>query len=424
MTLACRRIVLVRWLPVAVALLGFTFGAPAASASGPGITLFAPNRVQPVTLSGAQIAARANVGPRRYTLRRSPGSAGTKLTLRGMSIRGLLQLAGLNPDAINFVTIVRENGSLLGLTSADLADPPPFPEGPALVTEENGTTRFFRPIRDVDGTNAEDNITTSSAGPLEISVDGGGLLAIKAQASRRKVRTGDMVTFSARVRFPPPGAQLTYRWDFGDGASATGEQATHVYTIAGDMQAQVSVRGTAGSTARCKTSCGGVATVDVRVGDPPERKQAPDTTPGSGTGNPQAPGSSAGGPVAGQGGSGGGPGTGSAGGAPAVTPKRKPKRKPAPARTKPAPPSERASGGSPVTGVLLAGEETLPTGKLPAPTPSSSSSSQPGGDPKGLQATRGGSEDPGRIGGGVALALVVIALGALRERRHVKLRVA
>jgi PKD domain len=406
---------------VAVVLLSFALGAADARAGGPGITLFAPNRVQPVTLSGQQIAARANVGPRRYTLRATPGTTGRKLTLRGMSVRGLLQLAGLDPDAINFVTIVRENGSLLALTSADLADPPPFPEGPALVTDEGGTTRFFRPVRDLDGTNAEDSILTSSAGPLEISVDGGGLLAIKARPSRRKVRTGESVSFSARVRFPPTGAQLTYQWDFGDGTRAVGSHVTHVYTIAGDMQAQVSVRGTGGSTARCKTSCGGVATVDVRVGEPPEQPQAADTTPGSGTGNPQAPGSSAGDSAGGRGGSGGGPGTGAAG-TPSAAGKPKPNAKREPARAKPPPPSERAAAGPLITGVLLAGEETLPTAKLPAPK--FSPATRPGGDEQGLQATRGGSEESAQLGGGVALALLVMGLGALRERRLVKLRVA
>jgi len=410
---------ILRCLLAAVAL-SLGLGVAAAHAGGPGITLFAPNRVQPVTLSGQQIAARADVGPRRYTLRASPGAAGRKLTLRGMSIRGLLQLAGLDPDAINFVTIVRENGSLLGLTRADVADPPPFPEGPALVTDDGATTRFFRPVRDPDGTNAADNVTTSNAGPLEISVDGGGLLAIKAQASRRKVRTGQPVTFSARVRFPPTGAQLSYQWDFGDGTRAVGSHVTHTYTIADDMQAQVSVRGTGGSTARCKTSCGGVATVDVRVGEPPQQPQAADTTPGSGTGNPHAPGSSAGDSAAGRGGSGGGSDTGTGRSSPAAgTRERKPED--ASARAKPPPPSERSTAGPLITGVLLAGEETLPTGKLPSPK---FSSARPGGDEKGLQATRGGNDEPAQLGGGVALALLVMGLGALRERRLVKLRVA
>ena len=71
--------------------------------------------------------------------------------------------------------------------------------------------------------------------------------------------------------------------------------------------------------------------------------------------------------------------------------------------------------------MLLAGEETLPTGKLPSPK---FSSARPGGDEKGLQATRGGSDEPAQLGGGVALALLVMGLGALRERRLVKLRVA
>jgi len=403
-----------------VVLLSLAFGAPAAHAGGPGVTLFSPNRTQPATLSGAQISRFADVGPRRYTVRASPGAKGTRLTLRSMSIRGLLSLGGLNPDRIKFLTIGRADGSLLSLTRADIADPPPFPEGPALVTDDGGTTRFLRPVRDLDGTNAEDNIKTSNAGPLEIVVDGGGLLAVKAKVSRTKVRTGDTVTFSARVRFPPPGAQLTYRWDFGDGTSAVGQYVTHAYTLDGDMQAQVSVRGSGGSTARCSTTCGGVAAVDLRVGEPPKTPKASDSSPGSGTGNPLAPGSSSGDGAAGQGGSGAGAGTGSA--ADATSKRKREPKKPAPAAAKKPDPAEPSPDAGPrITGVLLEGQATLPTAKLPTPK---LASTQAGGGPKGLQATRGGDDEPAQLSGGVALALLVMGLGALRERRHVKLRVA
>jgi hypothetical protein len=51
--------------------------------------------------------------------------------------------------------------------------------------------------------------------------------------------------------------------------------------------------------------------------------------------------------------------------------------------------------------------------------------SEPAGSPKGQQAARGTSIDAApSIPGSVALALFVIAAGALRERRLVKLRTA
>jgi hypothetical protein len=50
---------------------------------------------------------------------------------------------------------------------------------------------------------------------------------------------------------------------------------------------------------------------------------------------------------------------------------------------------------------------------------------EPAGSPKGTQAARGTSiDDAPSIPGGIALALMMMAAGALRERRLVKLRTA
>ncbi|MGH2839665.1 MAG: hypothetical protein ACRDKY_02425, partial [Solirubrobacteraceae bacterium] len=88
-----------------------------------------------VEVSGAQIAAGADVQSRSYTLRSSPGSAGRKLQLTGMSVRRLLEIAGFDPDTVEFISLVRPDGTLATLRRADFAAASPFPEGPALVTD-------------------------------------------------------------------------------------------------------------------------------------------------------------------------------------------------------------------------------------------------------------------------------------------------
>src|SRR4051812_42462884 len=407
-----------RCILVAAALSLVAAIAPAgALASGPGVTVFSRQSPQPLTLSGRQIAAAADVPSTTYTLRATPGGAGTKLQLRGLSMRGLLELAGVDPDSIQFVSVIRANGSLAVLKRADLADPPPFPEGPALVTDEGASTRFFRPVRGPRGTNANDNIVSSDAGPLEITVDGGTLLAVRATASPKQTKPGKPVTFDARVRFSPAGAHITYHWDFADGTTAVGQRVTHSFANEGDQQVQVAVRGSGGSTPACAKICGGVAAVDVRVGDPQGGPNANDGSPGRGEGNPLAPRSGTGLGGGGAGGSGGGSpprGGRDPGGAGVGCP-------PPPRRGGP-PPRRRAGGGAPqqpggragarrrreavrraaaadralrrvspaevtrpsglvVTGVLLAGQGAVVMGKLPP-----AATERPAGRPKGVQA--------------------------------------
>jgi hypothetical protein len=410
-----------------------------ALASGPGVTVFSKDRAQPITLSGAQIAAAADVPARAYTLRERPGSAGRTIRLGGLSVRGLLRLAGIAPSSVRFVSVVRANGSLAVLRHSDLGG---FAEGPALVSDDGSSTRFFRPARSSGGTT--DNVVSSSAGPLEITVDGGTLLAVKATASARKVQRGKPVTFSARVRFPPPGAQITYRWNFGDGTTAVGQRVTHSFDVDAEQQVQVSARGTNGSTAICATICGGVAAVDVRVGNPRAAPDAPDAgSPGSGTGNPQAAGSGTGVGAGGVGGSGGGttPGANGTTDVQAVVRELARQRARQHARERAAArrlreaaqreavaeraldraaPAERTRPLLTVTGVLLAGQGAAITGKLPPPP-----AEQPAGSPKGAQAARGGAQDDSTpVPVTALLAFLVIVLGALRERRGVRLRIA
>jgi hypothetical protein len=55
------------------------------------------------------------------------------------------------------------------------------------------------------------------------------------------------LTFDARPSFDPIGGKLTYAWDFGDGAKASGETASHAYAHAGTYTVTLSARSSAGS---------------------------------------------------------------------------------------------------------------------------------------------------------------------------------
>jgi hypothetical protein len=340
----------------------------AAQAAGPGVTLFVNTQPRPIDIPGSRFAG-------------------------GVSVLALVQASGTNVATVAFVTVARSDGGVITLRRGDLAS--------ARISDDGTTTRFVRG----GGTTVS---ATASDGPLQVNVNSGDISVI-ASVDRSNVNAGTGVTFSASVRFAPPGARLSYKWDFGDGSPPkTGRTIKHVYQAGNNYQARVSVTGSGGSTSRCATYCAGTDAVDVTVGDPPQQPKSQTPSPGAGTGDPNAAGSATGTGGGGQGGSGGsGAGTGSdpAGTTdPAAAAKPKPKPKP-----------ERPFGVT-ISGVLIndAGTtvEKLPSGKA-------------AGAPKGQRQTAGSGSDTGiEVPLSGLLAMTLISLGALRERRGVRLRLA
>jgi hypothetical protein len=358
-----------------------------------------------------------------------------------MSVRSLLQRAGVDPSSIRKVAVSRRDGSDLVLTRADLAEPPPSADGPAVINDNGSSTRILRPSRNSRDINARDDIISPvGAGPLVVRVDDATSLSVTAKASPEQVRAGKDVTFTASVQSGQ--GPFTYHWDFGDNATGEGARVTHSFDGALDAQVQLTVTGS------CASFCLGVDTVSVRVGNPTPGPNTPGATnPGSGTGNPDAPGSGTGDGAGGPGGSGGGDVAGATGEASVqavvaelarqraaekakeqARVKRLADRKRAAAKRAAA--ADRAQrrvspaevtrpSGLTITGVLLQGQGAPLDGGLP-PLPST-----PAGSPKGVQAARGTNQvDTASVPAGVALALLAMSAGALRERRTVKLRVA
>ena len=378
------------------ALLGafaLLLAAPPAATAGPGITFY-PKAGPVLQLSGGQIASIANTAARTYTLPPDSEQAGKKVTLRGISIGALVARSGQSAQRVQ---VVKENGGSVGVTPANFAT--------ALIADSGATTYYIRS----SGGMVIEFIETSDV-PLEVSVDGGDLV-VKATANRKKVKAGESVTFQASVSGGKPGVAYTIEWDFGEGP-VNGKRVSYSPDLAGVLFAQVEVRD---PDPGCTMRCNGTDQVQVDVGEAPEQPE--DVTAGGADGTPGGAGSSGGTGGGGSGGTGGGSGSGAGtatGGEdpdavdePAADPEPKPE---------PEPPPPPKPFGTTISGVLI--DDTGTTArKLPG--------GRPAGAEEGVRAVRGG-ETAGAfpLGAGGLLALLVMWVGALRERRAVKLRVA
>lgn len=377
-----------------VALLGA--GAVPALA-GPGVVLKQRNS-DPQTVPGGQIAANADSAG-TYTVREGLDDEPQKISLRGLSMRGLLSLAGFNPGAVTYVSVVGGDGPLITLTG------PEINSGQGLISDSGGVTRFVKPAR--SGGTAQ--LVSSVPGtPLEIQVDGGGLLAVEATATPTSAKVGETIRFTARVKFAT--ANYTYTWSFDDGGGgSSGATTSHKFTYGGDFQPQVTVRGVGGPD--CTPSCGGVGKVRVRIIGQQRRPEDPQGVPGaSGPGGVGTGGTGTGaGSGSGSGGSAGGEATGSR--------KAPPLRAERPeAQSKFSSDPQSGIGKTIVSGILLAGQGSAISGGLPGGSPS--------GSAKPREGVQGVVEEPSGVLFSVVLALGAIMLGALRERRRVRLRVA
>ncbi len=387
-------------------------GGAASAQAGPGVTIRQGAGSATTSIGGGQIAGASNAGG-TYTIRERPSDPGERISLRGLSIRGLLELAGFNAGAVRFVQVVGGDGSVITVTGPEINNPP-FPEGPAIVTDEGGTTRFVKPARSSGGTS--ESVLSVPGTPLEMTVEGGSLLSIRATASPRTAKTGQTVTFRASVRFPPPGASFTYTWDFQDGTSGSGPSVTHTFNSSGNLEPRVTVRGSGGSTAQCASVCEGTETVEVTITG--EDRDGPLGTE-EGTGGASS--------LGGTGTGGTGSGTGSGGGGtddtafgaypPEPSAKQRPQQKQRPVPKSPFSSDPLSGAGKTIVeGVLLAGSgKTIETDL---------SKGAPAGNPKPQKGEAGVPADPSRVGLAIALALGIMWLGALQERRRVRLRVA
>jgi PKD domain len=250
------------------------------------------------------------------------------------------------------------------------------------------------------GTTSTPTQTTPTPTPTQPAPTVDGPLEVTMSVSPQVVTVGQTVTYTAQVTGAPPGRQVLYHWAF-EGGTGVGQQISRTYQTAGDYPVAVTV------TVASVAGLSGVAdTLTVVVPNTPPAKQS--GTPGStGTGR----------------GSGTGTGHGSGGGssksAAARAAKRAAKQTPAQGVANPlAAQTPSAPTGQQVEGFLLtdSGVPVAPPATT-APTAGSTAAGGSGAGPAGVGSAAG-------VGGGIALTIAIVTLGALDERRRMSLRSA
>jgi chitodextrinase len=63
------------------------------------------------------------------------------------------------------------------------------------------------------------------------------------------LQPGSVLTLSAAGAYAPAGGTLSYRWDFGDGTTASGQQVTHAWASAGSYTLKLTLQDSAGQSA-------------------------------------------------------------------------------------------------------------------------------------------------------------------------------
>ena len=106
-----------------------------------------------------------------------------------------------------------------------------------------------------------DNLTNAASCNVTMTVNPG--LGVRCGASPSMATMGRQVEFSCTAMGGV--SPYSYEWDFGDGASSTGQNPTHAYSYTGRYAAMVTVTDSLGNVVSCSTSVT-VTTVGGRAG--------------------------------------------------------------------------------------------------------------------------------------------------------------
>lgn len=247
-------------------------------------------------LSPALLRRTTDVGQQRTWITRD-GMTDRGVDLAGVSARALTQLAGVPPEALAGMTVVRTNGGTIELTAAEVADgfPASYPDGDTPLQAvfyaynvESGEVEFARPMRDREDDNGDDQVQPSRGQTLNVRLhlrDGLTVHPVTfTQAPPRSVAAGTTVAFGARID-APDGDAATYRWSFDDdGARPDGAETSHVFATAGSWNVTVTAT----------TPGGAVGFAQAVVEVPGPRQPEPETpagerTPAGGLGDSPTP---------------------------------------------------------------------------------------------------------------------------------------
>lgn len=220
----------------------------------------------------ADFAGEEDVLDAAYTIR--PGDSTVQVDA-GFSLDQVIRLAGppdqpsKGPDAISYgyLTIPRPSGGTVTLTNGQVRRSD-SPDGSPVVYEDGAALGFIRPSLGEGDENSPDSFTVT--GVLAVTLHTGSPIRVHATASETKIKAGEKVQFAASVT-APDGLSPAVSWNFGDGGSAAGDQASHTFKREGTYHVTV-------SATTPEDPAGASDVVIVTVGEP--KKRGPDRNGG------------------------------------------------------------------------------------------------------------------------------------------------
>jgi hypothetical protein len=261
--------------------------AERARADAAQVTVVSPGGTQQ-TISLGALTGQEDVIARPYVLRAASGE--TTQTLSGFSLAAILDAAGADPYGFSYLEVQRPAGGSVLLSRDQAIGSGAFADGPPLVHVTASGTSFLRPSADSEDLNASDSFEAPQG--ISIVLHKGQRLQVRAKASTLRTAPGKPISFSAIVERAGSGEQLAYSWQFDDGQSAEGPEASHSFAKRGSYDVVVGVTSDGDKT-------GGSAVVTIQVGKPlagPNRKGGGTNddagAPDHGAADPAEPGSS------------------------------------------------------------------------------------------------------------------------------------
>jgi len=243
----------VRALATSFAVLAALLALPAGALASDQIRVVPEGAAaRTVTLSAL---GEPDVQAREYTV--EEGTGPRRVPITGYSLDRLLNAANVDPYRFADVQVAASGGSSVTLDRSELTESGTFTEGPPVFWMEGAEARFLRPGGAAGGP------VVVSGGAITVSLSRASELRVSASASRRRVKPGEPVAFTATVSGAPEGEAVELNWYFDDGGEASGRRVTHRFRRPGTYDVLVGA-----TTASDET--GADHTISVQVGK--ERK--------------------------------------------------------------------------------------------------------------------------------------------------------
>ncbi|MGH2959798.1 MAG: PKD domain-containing protein [Solirubrobacterales bacterium] len=221
------------------------------------IKLVGPRGGETKSISFGSLESQFDVDA-NYVIR---NGSGTKITqhVRGISLARLLESVDADP-VYGGVEVVRPSGSPVRLSKLQLLASGPTP----VIYASSDQLVFLRPSYGSRDANGVDII--SAAGALTLKQVDLGALDVKITPSKRKVKAGELVTFTGSAEGGGAGESYEFEWDFNDGKRAEGASVSHRFKKRGEFTVLLTAK-PVGSDRSSPT------TVKIVVGNPVKSKK-------------------------------------------------------------------------------------------------------------------------------------------------------